>query len=66
MDNIPNPPIITRLCSDSEAFIFTHGIKVYNETFPKNNKDKVNIKIIKKSHFITINIKYLRKIFTYK
>ena len=58
MDNIPNPPIITRLCSDSEAFIFTHGIKVYNETFPKNNKDKVNIKkSSKKSHFITINDK---------
>ena len=33
MDNIPNPPIITRMYFDSETFIFTHGIKVYNETF---------------------------------
>ena len=58
MDKIPNPPIITRLCSDSEAFIFTHGTKVYNETFPTNNKDKVNIKkSSKKSQFITINNK---------
>lgn len=57
MDNIPNPQYITRLCSDSEAFIFTHGTKVYNETFPnKNNKDKVNIKkSSKKSQFIINN-----------
>lgn len=59
MDKIPNPPIITRLCSDSEAFILTHGIKVYNETFSRNSKDKVNNnkKPIKKNPFIDIDIK---------
>ena len=58
MDNIPNPQYITRLCSDSEAFILTHGIKVYYETFPKFSKNKINInKSIKKEKCNTFDIK---------
>ena len=58
MDKYPKPTYFKRQCTDKEAFIATHDIKSYNETFPifKLEHYNKNYKKIFKENIIITNL----------
>ena len=56
MDKYPKPTYFRRQCTDKEAFIVTHDIKSYNDTFPIFKLDNKNYKKIFKENIIITNL----------